>query len=58
MAVQEALTKEAALRSRDSICNGRWIVLAPAVGLLLGLAPLVTFTLGVFLKPLNAERVI
>jgi MFS family permease len=34
---------------------GWWIVLASVVGLLLSIAPVVTFTLGVFLKPLSQE---
>ena len=34
---------------------GWWIVLASVVGLFLSIAPVVTFTLGVFLKPLSQE---
>ena len=35
------------------IFYGWWIVLASVVGLFLSIAPVVTFTLGVFLKPLS-----
>ena len=55
MSVRTALTKEAAVQTRDRIFYGWWIVVASVVGLFLSLAPLVTFTLGVFLKPLNQE---
>jgi MFS family permease len=37
------------------IFHGWWVVLAAAVGLLLSIAPVVVFTLGVFMKPLNQE---
>ncbi len=38
-----------------NIFYGWWIVLAAAVGLLFSIAPIIVFTLGVFLKPLGSE---
>jgi len=55
MAGHSVPIKEATSRTADRIFYGWWIVVAAIVGLFLSLAPLVMFTLGVFLKPLNQE---
>ena len=38
--------------NRGTIFHGWWIVLVAAIGLFMGYGPIVTFTFGVFLKPL------
>lgn len=55
MSIPGVMTTEAASRARGGIFYGWWIVLASVVGLFLSLGPVVTFTLGVFLKPLSQE---
>jgi MFS family permease len=42
-------------KTRPRIFFGWWVVLASAVGLLLGPVPILVFSFGVFLKPLAAE---
>lgn len=43
------------MRQGGKIFHGWWIVLATVVGLLLSIAPVFSFTLGVFIKPLSQE---
>jgi MFS family permease len=46
---------EVAVRRGGRIFYGWWVVLASVVGLLLSVAPVFSFTLGVFIKPLSQE---
>jgi len=46
---------EAAGRQDSRIFYGWWIVLATGIGLFLSIAPVFSFTLGVFIKPLSQE---
>jgi MFS family permease len=42
-------------KSGSAIFHGWWIVLVAAIGLSMGYGPIVTFTFGVFFKPLSQE---
>ncbi len=42
-------------QNSGTIFHGWWIVLVAAIGLSMGYGPIVTFTFGVFFKPLSQE---